>query len=200
MSNWKQKLWALEMIKLAINQQVEKGVYRVESYMIQYATLTRLRWRTLPAAKGATYYMGVNLKGDHWTGSILRSSSQDLINLHRLLRRFLVVFKVSFRGEVVTPGVTATSVLTSAKCQRQMSSVWPWSGMPKVCLYNTFLGSLRHSPPRMKNQHGLNEEKKHTGKIIISHLSACDVTCVVSLDTNNLKHKSLWEWIKVVFT
>jgi hypothetical protein len=39
----------------------------------------------------------------------------------------------------------------------------------------------------MKNQHGLNEEKKHIGKKIISHvLSACDVTLVVSLGTNNL--------------
>jgi hypothetical protein len=38
----------------------------------------------------------------------------------------------------------------------------------------------------MKNQHGLNEEKNHIGKKIVSHLSACDVTRVVSLGTNNL--------------
>jgi hypothetical protein len=38
----------------------------------------------------------------------------------------------------------------------------------------------------MKNQHGLNEEKKnHIGKTIFSQLSACEVTRVVSLDTNN---------------
>ncbi len=43
----------------------------------------------------------------------------------------------------------------------------------------------------MKNQHGLNEDKNHIGKKRISHLSACDVTRVVSLDTNNLKRKSL---------
>jgi hypothetical protein len=43
----------------------------------------------------------------------------------------------------------------------------------------------------MKNQHRLNEEKNHIGKKIISHLSACDVTPVVSLGINNLKHKSL---------
>ncbi len=67
------------------------------------------------------------------------------------------------------------------------SSIWPWSGAPKVCLYDTFLGSLRHSPPRMKNQHGLHEEKTHMGKKIISRvLSAWDVTCAVSLGTNNL--------------
>jgi hypothetical protein len=52
------------MIKMAFNQWVEKGVYRVESYTIQYATLTRLRWCTSPAAKGATYYMGVNVQGN----------------------------------------------------------------------------------------------------------------------------------------
>jgi hypothetical protein len=37
----------------------------------------------------------------------------------------------------------------------------------------------------MKNQYGINEEKHHLGKKIISQLSACDVTRVVSLDTNN---------------
>ena len=37
----------------------------------------------------------------------------------------------------------------------------------------------------MKNQHGLNEEKNHIGKQIISQLSASEVTHVVSLDTNN---------------
>jgi hypothetical protein len=31
----------------------------------------------------------------------------------------------------------------------------------------------------------LNEEKSHIGEKIISQLSACDVTRVVSLDTNN---------------
>ncbi len=78
------------------------------------------------------------------------------------------------------------------------SSIWPWSGVPKVHLYNTFLGGLHHLPPRMKNQHGLNEEKTFTGKKIISQLSACDVTRVVCMVTNNLKGKSLWEWRKVV--
>ncbi len=159
-------------------------------------------WGGVPCQlqKGATYYTGVNVQGNRWTGSILRSSSLDLIDWHRFQWRYLVVFKVSFRGEVVTPGVTATSVLTSAKCQCHTSSVWPWSGAPKVRLYDTFLGGLRHSPPRMKNQHGLNKEKNHLGKKIISHLSACEVACVVSLDTNDLKCKSLWEWRKVVFT
>ncbi len=63
--------------------------------------------------------------------------------------------------------------------------------MPKVRLYDTFLGGLRYSPPRMKNQCGLNEEKNHIGKKIVSRMSASDVTRVVSLVTTNLKRKSL---------
>jgi hypothetical protein len=42
----------------------------------------------------------------------------------------------------------------------------------------------------MKNQHGLNEEKTFIGNKIISQLSACDVTGVVSLDTNNQAYVS----------
>ncbi len=45
----------------------------------------------------------------------------------------------------------------------------------------------------------LNEEKNHIGKKIVSRMSACDVTRV-SLVTNNLKRKSLWEWRIVVLT
>ncbi len=50
--------------------------------------------------------------------------------------------------------------LASSGCQPHTSSVWPWSGAPKVHSYNTLLGGLGHSHPRMKNQHGLNEGKK----------------------------------------
>jgi hypothetical protein len=37
----------------------------------------------------------------------------------------------------------------------------------------------------MKNQHGLNEEKTFNKEKMVSQLSACDVTRVVNLDTNN---------------
>ncbi len=124
----------------------------------------------MPAVKEATSYTGVNVQSNRWTGSILRSSSYDLIDQHWFLHRYLVVFKVSFCNEVVTPGVTATSVLTSAECQHHTCSNWPWSGAPKVRLYDTFLGGLCHSPPQMKNQHGLNEKKTHIGKKRISHV------------------------------
>ncbi len=78
-----------------------------------------------------------------------------------------------------------TICLALSGCRPHTSSIWPWSGTPKVHLYNTFKGGLRHLPPQMKNQHELNEEKNHIGKKKISHLSACDVTRVVSLGTNN---------------
>ena len=54
----------------------------------------------------------------------------------------------------------------------------------KAPLYGTFVSGLHHSPPQMKNQHGLNEEKPLLKKNK-SQLSACDVTRVFSLDTNN---------------
>ncbi len=50
--------------------------------------------------------------------------------------------------------------LTLSGCWPHTSSIWPWSGVTKVHLYNTFLGGLRHLPLWMKNQHGLNEGKK----------------------------------------
>jgi hypothetical protein len=68
------------------------------------------------------------------------------------------VESVNLPDEVVNLWIFTVG-LTSSGCRHHTSSFWPWSGMPKVCLYNTFLGSLCHSPPWMKNQHGLNEEK-----------------------------------------
>ncbi len=122
---------------VALNRRVEKGVYCVESYTIPYATLKRLRWCASPAKKEATYYTWVNVQSNRWTGSILGSSPSDLIDRHWFLRRYLVMFKISFRDEVVTSGVTATSALTSAGCQPHTSSVQPWSDTPKVPLYGT---------------------------------------------------------------
>ncbi len=47
------------------------------------------------------------------------------------------------------------------------------------------------TPPMNEESAWLNKEKNHIGKKIVSHLSVCDVTHVVSLVTNNLKRKSL---------
>jgi hypothetical protein len=57
-------------------------------------------------------------------------------------------------------------------------------GMPKVQMYGTVLSGLCHSPPQMKNQHGLNEEKILIEKIIVQFFSG-ELTCVGSLDTDN---------------
>ncbi len=101
-----------------------------------------LRWCILPAQNRAAYYGRSYVRGNCWTGSFMDSSTYDLIYLHWFYWDILLL-KISFRSEVETSGVIATSVLTFAKCQCHTSSVWPWSGVPKVHLYNTFLGSLR---------------------------------------------------------
>ncbi len=43
--------------------------------------------------------------------------------------------------------------LTLSGCQPHMSSVLPWSGMPKVHFFNTFLGGLRHMMPPPMSLH-----------------------------------------------
>ncbi len=68
------------------------------------------------------------------------------------LIRFLAVGwnieSVNLPDEVVNLWIF-TIGLTSSGCQPHMSSIWPWSGVPKVCLYDTFLGSLRQYPSQI---------------------------------------------------
>ncbi len=82
-----------------------------------------------------------------------------------------MVFKVSFRNEVMTPGVTATSVLTSAECQCHTSSVWNWSGAPKVHLYDTFLGDLRQELIKVNS--------------ILKHIYNCNILCTSNINGQN---------------
>ncbi len=60
--------------------------------------------------------------------------------------RFLAVGwnieSVNLPDEVVNLWIFTVG-LTLSGCWPHMSSVWPWSGVPKVCLYDTFLGGLR---------------------------------------------------------
>ncbi len=124
--------------------------------------------------KDPTFCTRVNVQDVSWTGSILRSSPYDLIDWHWFLWRYLVMFKVSFCDEVVTPGVTATSVLTSAECQRHTSSIWNCSGAPKVRLYDTFLGGLRHKLESMYLQDGTKCTVDYAfGNIMVIFWSNC---------------------------
>ncbi len=103
-------------------------------------------WHTWPAQKEATSCTKFYVQDWHWIGKIFTSDPCELILLHWFLRWHLCLFKISCLAEVVTSpcrSVTATSGLTSAGCQPHMSSIWPWSGAPKVRLYDTFLGGLR---------------------------------------------------------
>jgi hypothetical protein len=82
-------------------------------------------------------------------------------------------------------GVSATSELTQQSgFLTHLASDLGWARQ-KVRLYGTFLSGLCHLPLQMKNQNGLNEKKAFIGNKILSQFSACVVTRVVSLDTNN---------------
>ncbi len=80
----------------------KKHVYCVESYTILYAMITLLSWHIMPARKEATYCTRVNIQSYRWAGYILNSSACDLVWLHKFLRRYLVIFRILTRAEVVT--------------------------------------------------------------------------------------------------
>ncbi len=144
-----------------------------------------LRCCTSPAQKEATHNTGINIPRDCWSGSILKSSTCDLIYLHRFLQRYIVIFKISTRAEVVTSphrSITATSELTSAGCHLTHLASDLGQACQKVLLYGTFVSCLRHLPPRMKNQYGLNEEKTYIGKRL-SLIVMCHVWLVWILTT-----------------
>ncbi len=159
----------------------------VESYTILYATLKILRWRILPSQNKAAYYTRSHIRGDLWTGSFLYSSKYDLIYLHGFLWGYLVVFKILTRSEVVASlcrsGMYNTYELTSAVWLSHTSSVWPWLGVSKSKFVWYICQRLTSLAPTYEEsewaQWGKNLKKA-------SHLSACDVTRVVSLGTNNL--------------
>ncbi len=170
-------------------------MYCVGFYTIPYIQAYIRSWHTWPAQKEATSCTRFYIQNWRWIGNIFYSDLCEPILLHGFLRWYLYLFKISCRAEVVTSprrSVTATPGLTSDGCHLTHLVSDLWSDAPKVPLYGTqvhlygtYLGSLWHSPPWMKNQHGLNEGKNLIGKKIISQLSACDVTRVISLNTNN---------------
>ncbi len=117
---------------------------------------------SLPAQNKATHYTRVYIQGNHWTGSFLDSSTCDLIYLHRFLGDILWYsrYQPMLRWWLLRIGMPPTPKSWHQQ-SGSLTSVASDLGRAhqKVCLYVIFVSSLRHSPPRMKNQHGLNEEK-----------------------------------------
>jgi hypothetical protein len=62
-------------------------------------------------------------------------------------------------------------VLTSAEYQCHMSSVWNWSGVPKVHLYDTFLGGLRQDFIKVNS--------------ILKHIYNCYILCTSDINGQN---------------
>jgi hypothetical protein len=65
------------------------------------------------------------------------------------------------------------------------------TGVPKSMFVRYLSRRLMSLAPANEESAWLNEENNHIGKKMVSCMSACDVTHVVSLVTNNLKRKSL---------
>ncbi len=123
----------------------QEHVYRVGFYTIPYIWVYIRSWHTWPDQKEATSCTRFYVQDWRWIGNIFNSDPCELILLHWFLQWYLYLFKISCRAEVVTSpskSVTATSGLTLFGCRPHTSSVWPWSGKPKVRLYNTFIGGF----------------------------------------------------------
>ncbi len=144
--NYKLKIWCESDLLPASKEHV----YSIGFCTIPYIWVYIRSWHTWPAQKEATSCTRFYVQDWRWIGKIFNSDPCELILLHWFLWWYLYLFKISCQAEVVTSprkSVTATSVLTSAECQCHRSSIWPWSGMPKVRLYDTFLGGLRQKLP-----------------------------------------------------
>ncbi len=77
------------------------------------------------------------------------------------------------------------------------SSIWPWSGAPKSTFVWYICKRLTSLAPTNEESAWAQWGKNLYRKKIISHLSACDVTCVVSWVTKNLSVRVKLEWRKV---
>jgi hypothetical protein len=124
----------------------KEHVYCVGFYTTPYIWVYIQSWHTWPAQREATSCTRFYVQDWRWIWKFFDSNPCELILLHWFLRWYLYLFKISCRAEVVTSlckSVTATSGLTSSGCRPHTSSIWPWSGAPKVCFYGTFIGSLR---------------------------------------------------------
>ncbi len=159
----------------------------VEFYMISYIRahifgvgLSNAKKRNFWRRKESYHVLDHLVRDRRWTAvgwpldkSIITSYPYDLVLLHwflsgNIFHDFLQVDEIlNLRIFQTRWWICESSPYGwHSGCGPHTSSVWPWSSAPKVHLYHTFLGGLRHSPPQMKNQHGLNEGKNHIGKKI----------------------------------
>ncbi len=171
-------------------------MYHVGFNTIPYIWRYIRSWHKWPAQKEATSCTRFYVQDWRWIGKIFYSNPCELILLHGFLRWYLYLFKISCRAEVVTSlhrSVTTTPGLTSAGCHLHRSSVWPLVGCAKSTVVWYISTFVQYISRRLTTFNPTNEESAWAqwGKNLIgkqkltSQLSACDVTCVVSLDTNN---------------
>ncbi len=54
-----------------------------------------------------------------------------------------------------------------AGCQPHTSSVWPWSGTPRVCLYDTFSGGLHQGYTFVCCRNGNSDRRKEDNVVVV---------------------------------
>ncbi len=78
-------------------------------------------------------------------------------------------------------------------------SIWPWLGTPKSMFVRYICKRCVSLIPTNEESAWAKWGKNLFRKEIVSKLSACDVTPIVSLDTNNLSVRVWWKWRKIKF-
>ncbi len=68
--------------------------------------------------------------------------------------------EISFRGEVVTPGVTATSGLTSAGCRLTRLASDLGQARQKVRLYDPFMSGLQQAQAMRRKRGGWQQSQQ----------------------------------------
>ncbi len=152
--------------------------------MIPYIRAHIRSWHIANDRKESHHVLDCDVGDGHWMERLFNSYPYDLILLYWFLSGNIFWIWDFLPDKMVNLWIF-TQWLTSAGWQLARLASDLGRVCQKVHLYGTFLCSLRHSPPQMKNQHWLNEGKNLNKEKKISQMSACDVTCVVSLDPNN---------------
>ncbi len=114
-------------------------------------------WDITKARKNTYHVLDFYVQDWRWMGSILNSYLCDLVSLYWFLSVDIFLIQDLLWDEMVNLWIF-TIGLTSAGCQPHTSCIWPWSGVPKVRLYDTFLGGLRQDPFTMVNSSYSNHQ------------------------------------------